>query len=48
METEGFVEIATGVIACAIALTGFGLNAFVEGFASLVIVWRFTRLAAPL
>ncbi len=26
----------------SIALTGFGINAFVEGFASLVIVWRFT------
>lgn len=42
MGTEGLVGIATGVIAGSIALTGFGLNAFVEGFASLVIVWRFT------
>jgi divalent metal cation (Fe/Co/Zn/Cd) transporter len=42
MGTEGVVGIATGVIAGSIALTGFGINAFVEGFASLVIVWRFT------
>jgi divalent metal cation (Fe/Co/Zn/Cd) transporter len=42
MGTEGIVGIATGVIAGSIALTGFGLNAFVEGFASVVIVWRFS------
>jgi divalent metal cation (Fe/Co/Zn/Cd) transporter len=30
------------VVAGSIALTGFGINAFVEGFASVVIVWRFT------
>ena len=42
MGTEGIVGIAAGVIAGSIALTGFGLNAFVEGFASVVIVWRFT------
>ncbi|NUT55466.1 MAG: cation transporter [Thermoleophilia bacterium] len=42
MGTEGLVGIATGVVAGSIALTGFGINAFVEGFASVVIVWRFT------
>jgi len=42
MGTEGIVGIATGVLAGSIALTGFGINSFVEGFASLVIVWRFT------
>ena len=42
MGTEGILGIATGVIAGSIALTGFGINSFVEGFASLVIVWRFT------
>jgi divalent metal cation (Fe/Co/Zn/Cd) transporter len=42
MGTEGAVGVATGVVAGSIALTGFGINAFVEGFASLVIVWRFT------
>jgi divalent metal cation (Fe/Co/Zn/Cd) transporter len=42
MGTEGVVGIAAGVVAGSIALTGFGINAFVEGFASVVIVWRFT------
>ena len=42
MGTEGVVGIATGVIAGSIALTGFGINSFVEGFASVVIVWRFS------
>ncbi|HUH15646.1 MAG TPA: cation transporter [Gaiellaceae bacterium] len=42
MSTEGIVGIATGLIAGSIALTGFGINALVEGFASVVIVWRFT------
>lgn len=49
MGTEGLVGIATGVIAGSIALTGFGINSFVEGFASVVIVWRFTgaRMHSP-
>jgi divalent metal cation (Fe/Co/Zn/Cd) transporter len=49
MGTEGIVGIATGVIAGSIALTGFGINAFIEGFASVVIVWRFTgsRMHSP-
>jgi divalent metal cation (Fe/Co/Zn/Cd) transporter len=42
MGTEGVVGIATGLVAGSIALTGFGINAFVEGFASVVIVWRFS------
>ena len=42
MGTEGLVGIATGVVAGSIALTGFGINSFIEGFASVVIVWRFT------
>lgn len=49
MGTEGLVGIATGLAAGSIALTGFGINAFVEGFASVVIVWRFTgsRMHSP-
>lgn len=49
MGTEGIVGIATGVVAGSIALTGFGINAFIEGFASVVIVWRFTgsRMHSP-
>lgn len=44
MGTEGIVGIAAGVLAGSIALTGFGINAFVEGFASVVIVWRFSGI----
>lgn len=49
MGTEGIVGIATGVVAGSIALTGFGINALIEGFASVVIVWRFTgsRMHSP-
>jgi divalent metal cation (Fe/Co/Zn/Cd) transporter len=42
MGAEGIVGLAAGLMAGSIALAGFGLNAFVEGFASVVIVWRFT------
>jgi divalent metal cation (Fe/Co/Zn/Cd) transporter len=42
MGTEGILGVATGIVAGSIALTGFGINAFVEGFASVVIVWRFS------
>jgi divalent metal cation (Fe/Co/Zn/Cd) transporter len=42
MGTEGVIGIATGVIAGSIALTGFGVNALIEGLASVVVVWRFT------
>lgn len=39
---EGAVAIAAGVVASSIALIGFGLDSVVEGFASGVIVWRFS------
>jgi divalent metal cation (Fe/Co/Zn/Cd) transporter len=42
MTVEGAVAIAAGLAASSIALIGFGLDSAVEGFASLVIVWRFT------
>lgn len=42
MGAEGLVGIATGLVAGSIALTGFGINALIEGFASVVVVWRFT------
>jgi divalent metal cation (Fe/Co/Zn/Cd) transporter len=40
--TEGAVAIIAGIVAGSIALIGFGLDAAIEGFASIVIVWRFT------
>lgn len=48
MAAEGAVGILAGVIAGSIALVGFGIDSAIEGFASLIIVWRFTgsRLAS--
>ena len=42
MGAEGVLGIALGVLAGSIALIGFGFDSFIEGIASLVIVWRFT------
>ncbi|HSD79939.1 MAG TPA: cation transporter [Solirubrobacteraceae bacterium] len=42
MAIEGAVALAAGVVAGSIALIGFGIDSAIEGFASLVIVWRFT------
>jgi divalent metal cation (Fe/Co/Zn/Cd) transporter len=42
MALEGIVAVTAGVVAGSIALIGFGLDSAVEGFASVVIVWRFT------
>jgi divalent metal cation (Fe/Co/Zn/Cd) transporter len=42
MTVEGAVAIAAGVAASSIALIGFGLDSAIEGFASVIIIWRFT------
>ena len=42
MAVEGGVAIAAGLVAGSIALVGFGLDSAIEGFASMIIVWRFT------
>jgi divalent metal cation (Fe/Co/Zn/Cd) transporter len=42
MAVEGLVAITAGVVAGSIALIGFGIDSAIEGFASVVIVWRFT------
>jgi divalent metal cation (Fe/Co/Zn/Cd) transporter len=42
MGAEGVIALVAGIAAGSIALISFGLDSFVEGFASLVIVWRFT------
>jgi divalent metal cation (Fe/Co/Zn/Cd) transporter len=49
MGTEGGIAITAGILAGSIALVGFGIDSAIEGFASLVIVWRFTghRLLSP-
>jgi divalent metal cation (Fe/Co/Zn/Cd) transporter len=42
MGVEGAIAIIAGILAGSIALIGFGIDSAIEGFASLVIVWRFT------
>jgi divalent metal cation (Fe/Co/Zn/Cd) transporter len=42
MGTEGVLAIAAGIAAGSIALVGFGLDSAIEGFASVVIIWRFS------
>ena len=42
MTVEGAVAITAGIVAGSIALIGFGLDSVIEGFASVVIIWRFT------
>jgi divalent metal cation (Fe/Co/Zn/Cd) transporter len=41
MSLEGGVAILAGILAGSIALIGFGLDSAIEGFASVVIIWRF-------
>lgn len=42
MSLEGGIAIAAGVLAGSVALIGFGIDSFIEGVASVVIIWRFT------
>ncbi len=42
MALEGLVAIVAGIVAGSIALIGFGIDSAIEGFASVIIVWRFT------
>lgn len=42
MALEGGIAIFAGVMAGSVALIGFGIDSAIEGFASGVIVWRFT------
>ena len=42
MAAEGAIAILAGVTAGSIALIGFGIDSAIEGFASAIIVWRFT------
>jgi divalent metal cation (Fe/Co/Zn/Cd) transporter len=48
MAVEGGVAVAAGVAAGSVALVGFGIDSAIEGFASLVIVWRLLSHAAEL
>ena len=42
MTIEGAVAIAAGIGAGSIALIGFGIDSAIVGFASVIIIWRFT------
>ncbi len=42
MSIEGIVALVAGITAGSIALVGFGLDSAIEGFASVIIIWRFT------
>ena len=42
MTLEGGVAVLAGILAGSIALIGFGIDSAIEGFASAIIVWRFT------
>jgi divalent metal cation (Fe/Co/Zn/Cd) transporter len=42
MAVEGGVGIWQGLSAGSVALVGWGLASFIEGLASVVVVWRFT------
>ena len=42
MGAEGTIAILAGILAGSIALIGFGIDSAIEGFASAIIIWRFT------
>jgi divalent metal cation (Fe/Co/Zn/Cd) transporter len=42
MTVEGAVAVVAGIAAGSIALIGFGLDSAIEGFASVIIIWRFS------
>jgi divalent metal cation (Fe/Co/Zn/Cd) transporter len=42
MGAEGTIAVVAGVLAGSIALVGFGIDSAIEGFASAIIIWRFT------
>lgn len=42
MTLEGAIAILAGILAGSVALIGFGIDSAIEGFASAIIIWRFT------
>ncbi len=42
MTLEGSIALLAGVTAGSVALVGFGIDSAIEGFASAIIIWRFT------
>lgn len=39
---EGAIAIAAAILSSSVALLGFGLDSAIEGFASIIVIWRFT------
>jgi divalent metal cation (Fe/Co/Zn/Cd) transporter len=42
MTVEGAVAILAAILAGSVALLGFGIDSAIEGFASMIVIWRFT------
>lgn len=42
MTLEGGIALLAGFLAGSVALVGFGIDSAIEGFASVIIIWRFT------
>lgn len=42
MAAEGLVGVVAAILAGSVALLGFGLDSFIEGLASVIVIWRFT------
>ena len=42
MTAEGTIAITAAILASSVALLGFGLDSAIEGFASVIVIWRFT------
>ena len=42
MTLEGGIALLAGFMAGSVALVGFGIDSAIEGFASVIIIWRFT------
>ncbi len=40
---EGIVSVIAGLLAGSVALTGFGLDSFVESLSGGVMIWRFSK-----
>ena len=41
---EGIVSVLAGVLSNSIALTGFGIDSFIESISGAVMIWRFKKL----
>src|SRR2546427_11811009 len=42
MSVEGVFGLVLGISAGSVALAGWALSSFVEGLASIIVIWRFT------